>query len=107
MGSSVRLVPSHWTAAEAACFGYGYDTVHYCLVECAEVQKGQVMLVQGATGGVGIPAVRMAKLLGATVIAATRSQNKVDFLKSIGADHVVCIADEEGKPRRFRDDVKR
>lgn len=90
-----------------ACFGYGYGTAHYCLVECADLQRGEVILVQGATGGVGIPAVQMAKLLGATVIAATRSAGKTDFLRSIGADHVVCVADEAGEPRLFSEDVKR
>jgi len=49
----------------------------------------------------------MAKMLGATVIAATRSADKVSFLKDIGADHVIVIADEVGCLRRFRDDVKK
>eukprot|EP00747_Dinoflagellata_sp_TGD_P179503 gnl/TRDRNA2_/TRDRNA2_30396_c0_seq1.p1 gnl/TRDRNA2_/TRDRNA2_30396_c0~~gnl/TRDRNA2_/TRDRNA2_30396_c0_seq1.p1 ORF type:complete len:420 (+),score=65.27 gnl/TRDRNA2_/TRDRNA2_30396_c0_seq1:46-1260(+) len=104
--TAIRKVPAHWTFAQAACFGYGYDTVHYCLVECAELQKGQTILIHGATGGVGIPAVRMAKVLGATVIAATRSNDKAEFLKGLGADHVVCIADEKGELRRFREDLK-
>lgn len=102
----LRPVPSHWTAGEAAAFGYGYDTVHYCLVEAGELQPGQSILIQGASGGVGIPAVRMAKLLGATVIAATRSASKVGFLKELGADHVLVIADERGQVRRFREEVK-
>lgn len=105
--STLREVPAHWTAAQAACLCYGYDTVHYCLVEVGQLQKGQTILVQGATGGVGIPAVRIAKLLGATVIAATRSPQKLEFLRSIGADHAICIADPDGQPRRFRDDVKK
>jgi len=99
-------VPPHWSADQAACFGYGYGTVHYCLVEVADLHAGQTILIQGATGGVGIPAVQMAKLLGATVIAATRSKEKSEFLKSLGADHVVCIVDDEGKSRRFSNDVK-
>jgi len=105
--ASLRPVPPHWSASEVASFGYGYDTVHYCLVECADLQPGQSILIQGASGGVGIPAVSMAKMMGATVIAATRSADKVDFLKGLGADHVVVIADEQGRSRRFRDDVKK
>eukprot|EP00928_Gymnodinium_smaydae_P056017 TRINITY_DN39463_c0_g1_i1.p1 TRINITY_DN39463_c0_g1~~TRINITY_DN39463_c0_g1_i1.p1 ORF type:complete len:411 (+),score=38.56 TRINITY_DN39463_c0_g1_i1:36-1235(+) len=104
--TGLQSVPSHWTPAEMACFGYGYGTVHYCLVECADLQRGQTILIHGATGGVGIPAVQMAKVLGAVVIAATRSNGKVDFLKKIGADHVIVIADEKGKLKRFREDVK-
>jgi NADPH:quinone reductase len=71
----------------------GYDTAYHCLVTCGQVAKGEWILVHGATGGVGIPAVRMAKLLGATVVATTRSAGKVDFLKKIGADHVVVVED--------------
>lgn len=105
--TSLQEVPPHWTFEQAACFGYGYGTVHYCLVEVATLQPGQTILVQGATGGVGIPAVQMAKLLGAVVIAATRSADKVDFLKSLGADHVIRVADDVGTPCRFSGDVKK
>jgi len=103
---AVRKVPASWSFEEAACFAYGYDTAHYVLVESGKLQPRETILVQGATGGVGIPAVKMAKMLGATVIAATRSKDKVDFLKSIGADHVVHIGDGAGGVRRFSADVK-
>merc|ERR1719229_853455 len=76
--ASLQKCPPHWSFGQAACFGYGYGTTHYCLVEIADLQKGQTILVQGATGGVGIPAVQMAKLLGAPVIAATRSASKIE-----------------------------
>lgn len=105
--SAVRRVPQRWSMAESACYMYAYGTAHYCIVECANLQAGETILVQGATGGVGWPAVRLAKMLGATVIAATRNPAKVDFLKKLGADHVVQVADADGKPRRFRDDVKK
>eukprot|EP00419_Tripos_fusus_P012991 CAMPEP_0172668814 /NCGR_PEP_ID=MMETSP1074-20121228/9291_1 /TAXON_ID=2916 /ORGANISM="Ceratium fusus, Strain PA161109" /LENGTH=393 /DNA_ID=CAMNT_0013485503 /DNA_START=68 /DNA_END=1245 /DNA_ORIENTATION=- len=105
--SELRRVPPHWSASEMASLGYGMDTVHYCLVERAGLCAGEHILIHGASGGVGIPAVRVAKLLGATVIAATRKSIKRDFLLSLGADHVVCIADEDtGQLRPFRDDVK-
>lgn len=104
---AIRKVPPHWSASEMASLGYGMDTVHYCLVECAGLRGGENILIHGASGGVGIPAVRVAKLLGATVIATTRNAAKRDFLLSLGADHVVCIADEStGRLRPFRDDVK-
>lgn len=104
--SAARPVPEHWSMEQSACFAYGYDTVHYCLVECGKLQKGESILIHGAGGGVGIPAVRMAKMMGATVIATSRSASKVEFLKSIGADHVVVITDDKGAMRKFRSDVK-
>uniref|UniRef100_A0A7S1LSL1 Enoyl reductase (ER) domain-containing protein n=1 Tax=Alexandrium catenella TaxID=2925 RepID=A0A7S1LSL1_ALECA len=104
--TAVRRVPESWSFEEAACFSYGYDTVHYVLVESGKIRAGETVLIHGASGGVGIPAVKMAKMLGATVIAATRSADKLDFLKSIGADHAVHIGDGAGGVRRFSSDVK-
>eukprot|EP00656_Telonema_subtile_P055773 TRINITY_DN8732_c0_g1_i1.p1 TRINITY_DN8732_c0_g1~~TRINITY_DN8732_c0_g1_i1.p1 ORF type:complete len:287 (-),score=64.90 TRINITY_DN8732_c0_g1_i1:135-995(-) len=105
--SAVRAVPEDWSFEQASCFAYGYDTAHYVLVECAKLSPGQTILVHGATGGVGIPAVRIAKALGATVIATSRSASKLDFLKhELGADHALCIGNEDGSIKRFRDQVK-
>jgi len=105
--TAVRSVPDHWSFEQAACFAYGYDTAYHILVECGKVQPGDTVLIHGATGGVGIPAVHVAKMLGATVIATTRSDKKIDFLRSLGVDHTVVIGDEDGGVRKFRDDVKR
>jgi len=106
VSACIPYVPKNWSMAEASCFAYGYYTAHYCLVECGKVLKGETILINGATGGVGIPAVRICKLVGATVIATTRSYKKVDFLKSIGVDHVVLVSDSDGKPRSFKKEVK-
>mmetsp|Transcript_33204 Transcript_33204/g.105127 ORF Transcript_33204/g.105127 Transcript_33204/m.105127 type:complete len:394 (+) Transcript_33204:69-1250(+) len=104
--TAVRKVPASWSFEEAACFAYGYDTAHYVLVESGRLKAGETILVMGASGGVGIPAVKMAKMLGATVIATTRSADKLDFLRSIGADHVVHIGEGKGGVRRFSNEVK-
>lgn len=87
--TAVRFVPPSWSFEEAACFAYGYDTAYHCLVECGKVQAGETILILGATGGVGIPAVNIALLLGLTVIATTRSAEKAAFLRSLGVHHVV------------------
>jgi len=105
--TAVRSVPESWSVDEAACFSYGYDTAHYILVEAGRLQPGETILIQGAAGGVGIPAVKMAKMMGATVIAASRSTDKMEFLKSIGADHVLIIGDGGGGIRSFSADVKK
>lgn len=103
----IRHVPEHWTMAEAACFAYGYYTAHYVLVEIGKLQKGETILINGASGGVGIPAVYLAKAIGARVIATTRSTAKVAFLHSLGVDETIVISDADGAIRRFREDVKK
>ena len=100
--SCVRRVPAAWSYAECACFAYGYDTAYHCLREIGKIQPGETVLVQGATGGVGIPAVQMARALGATVIAVTRSATKVEFLKTLGAHHVVVLPEKGGFAKQVK-----
>ncbi|MBI4208327.1 MAG: alcohol dehydrogenase catalytic domain-containing protein [Deltaproteobacteria bacterium] len=63
------------------------------LRERAHVQKGETVLITGASGGVGSAAVQVAKLLGCRVIAVTTSELKIPFLKQLGTDEVVVSAD--------------
>src|SRR5262249_4285677 len=72
------------------------------LVERGRLQAGEVLLVHGAGGGVGLAAVEMGKLLGATVIAAASSEEKLAIAKARGADHLLLYTREP-----FRDAVKR
>lgn len=62
--------------------------------DVGKVRLGETVLVTGATGGVGLPAVELAKMAGATVVALTRSAEKAQALLGIGADHAIVI--EEG-----------
>jgi NADPH2:quinone reductase len=66
------------------------------------LQPGEALLVHGAGGGVGLAAVEIGKLLGATVIAAASSEEKLEVAKARGADHLVLYSREP-----FRDAVKR
>ncbi len=85
-----------------------YETAYYCLVTNAELQAGETVLIHGASGATGMAAVHIAKLLGATVIATGRSDEKLAQVKAQGADHVINTAatNPEEKVRRFRGDVK-
>ncbi|PWA88290.1 quinone oxidoreductase [Artemisia annua] len=76
----------------AAAISLGYGTSHQALVHRANLKSGQVLLVLGAAGGVGLSAVQIGKILGATVIAVARGPEKVEFLKSMGTDHVVDLS---------------
>ena len=95
-------MPSTFDYAEAATFLAGHGTAYHALVDRGQLRPGEVLLVHGAGGGVGLAAVEMGKMLGATVIAAASSEEKLDAARAKGADHVVLYAREP-----FRDAVKR
>ena len=95
-------LPSNFDYAEGATFLAAHGTAHHALVDRGQVQPGEVLLVHGAGGGVGLAAVEIGKLLGATVIAAASSEEKLGVAKGRGADHLVLYAREP-----FRDAVKR
>lgn len=66
-----------------------YETAWHCLVHRGALQAGETVLILGASGSVGLAAVHLAKRLGATVIAAGRSEPKLAAVQAEGADHVV------------------
>lgn len=75
--------------AEGAAMGLVYLTAHFALVERARLCAGETVLVNGAAGGVGLAAVQIAKALGARVLAAVSSEEKAQFVRANGADHVI------------------
>ena len=87
--SSYRPIPGNADYATAASFTTAYLTAYVSLVRRGELAKGETLLVHGAAGGVGLAAVDLGKLLGATVIATASSEEKRAFLKNYGADHVL------------------
>lgn len=95
-------MPSTFDYAEAATFLAGHGTAYHALIDRGRVEAGEVLLVHGAGGGVGLAAVEMGKMLGATVIACASSEEKLEIAKARGADHLVLYPREP-----FRDAVKR
>ena len=87
--SSYRPIPGNADYATASAFTTAYLTAYVSLVRRGELAKGETLLVHGAAGGVGLAAVDLGKLLGATVIATASSEEKRAFLQSYGADHVL------------------
>jgi len=87
--SSYRPIPGGADYATAASFTTAYLTAYVSLVRRGEMQKGETLLVHGAAGGVGLAAVDLGRLLGATVIATASTDDKRAFLKDYGADHVL------------------
>lgn len=86
------VLPDGMSFEEGACFGLVYQTAHFALVTRANVQAGEIVLVTGATGGVGLAAVQVAKALGATVVAAVSTAEKGEVARRSGADHVLDVS---------------
>jgi NADPH:quinone reductase len=87
--SSYRPIPASVDYATAASFTTAYLTAYVSLLRRGELARGETLLVHGAAGGVGLAAVDLGKVLGATVIATASSDEKRAFLKDYGADHVL------------------
>src|SRR3954463_12284978 len=100
--SQLTPLPSSFDYAEGATFLAAHGTAYHALIDRGQVRPGEVLLVHGAGGGVGLAAVEMGKMLGATVIAAASSEEKLAVAKARGADHLVLYPREP-----FRDAVKR
>lgn len=84
-----HVMPDSMTYAEGAAMGLTYLTAHFALVERGLYRSGEVVLVNGAAGGVGYGAVQIAKALGATVVASVSSEEKAELARRNGADHIV------------------
>lgn len=84
---------------QAAGIGMTYMTSHHALKQRAKLQPGETILVLGAAGGVGITAVELAKQMGATVIAAASTAEKLELCKKMGADHLINYSEESLKDR--------
>ena len=81
--------------AVAAGFPMVYGTSYHALLDRGELKEGQTVLVLGAAGGVGLAAVEIAKAVGAKVIAAASSAEKLAICKEHGADEVINYVEED------------
>jgi NADPH:quinone reductase-like Zn-dependent oxidoreductase len=96
--------PQTMTYEEAAAVPVAAVTALQALRDCGRLQAGQLVLINGAAGGVGTFAVQIAKALGAEVTGVCSSRN-LDLVRSIGADHVVDYAREDFTKSGDRYDV--
>ena len=125
-GQRVMVLPAYGTYAEkvrvradlcfpmpermpfevGAAFGLVYQTAYLALVERAACKAGDTVLVLGATGGVGMATIQLAKALGAgRVIAATRGDEGVRFARRVGADVAIDVAGHNLR-EHLRDEVR-
>jgi len=97
--SQLVPMPDSMSYAEGAALTTIYGTSYHGLKDRAQLKAGETVLVLGAAGGVGIAAVQLAKAMGAKVIAAASSDEKLAFCRENGADETINYTTEDLKAR--------
>jgi NADPH2:quinone reductase len=92
-------IPDAMDFVSASAFLFTYGTSHYALKDRGQLQPGETLLVLGAAGGVGLAAVELGKVMGARVIAAASSDDKLAVCREHGADDVINYTNEDLKDR--------
>jgi NADPH2:quinone reductase len=82
-------VPPGWSDIEAASLPETFFTVWSNVFQRGRLQRGETLLVQGGTSGIGVTAIQLAKAMGATVIATAGSDAKCEACVALGADHAI------------------
>ncbi len=95
----VTPIPDSMDFVTAAAFPVAYGTAHFALEYRGNLKKGETLVVLGATGGVGIAAIEVGKLMGARVIAAAGGADKLAIAKQHGADEVIDYRAENLRDR--------
>ena len=88
-GNACFPKPSQMDYPVAASFMMAYGTSYHALKDRAKLMEGETLLVMGASGGVGLAAVELGKLMGAKVIAVASTQEKLELCKEYGADELI------------------
>ena len=83
------LIPSAMSLEEAAVFRNVYHTAYHALLQRGRLEAGDWVLIHGAAGGIGLPAIQIAKLYGANVIATASTEEKRAVCLEEGADHAI------------------
>ena len=97
--SQLRKLPPGLGHAEATGYGYAYGTGHYALKYRGDLKPGETLLVLGAAGNVGLAAVELGKVMGARVIAAASTAEKLALCRERGADETINYVEEDLKQR--------
>ena len=96
---TIVQIPDSMDFAQGATFRLSYTPAYLALKLRAQLQPGEVLLVTGASGGVGHAAVQLGKLLGARVIGSVGRPEKMDIVRSFGADEVINHSSEKLRER--------
>lgn len=90
---SVLQTPPELGDGEAVSLLVNYYTMYFALARRAKLESGESVLVMGSAGGIGTAAIQVAKAMGAKVIAVVHRVEALDFVRSLGADAVIPMAD--------------
>jgi len=96
---ALRKIPDNMDFKTAAGFAMVYTTSYHALKQRAKLQAGETLLVLGASGGVGTTAVELGKVMGARVIAAASSDEKLEFVGQFNPDATMNYSDGELKDK--------
>jgi NADPH2:quinone reductase len=86
---SLTTIPPGWTEPQAAAAPLVYLTAYQALTQFGELPPGQILLITGASGGVGVASIHLARAMGHTVVAMSRGDAKRDALMKLGANFVL------------------
>lgn len=105
----VTPIPDEMSYVTASAFLMAYGTSHHALKDRAHIQPGETLLVLGAAGGVGLAAVELGKAMGARVIAAASSEEKLQVCREHGADETILYSTgslDKDQQRALTDQIK-
>jgi NADPH2:quinone reductase len=97
--SRLLPIPTGMDFVSAAAFGLTYATSEHALCDRGDLKAGETLLVLGASGGVGIAAIEIGKVLGARVIACASTDDKLAVCREHGADDTINYATEDLRER--------
>ncbi|MEM6545101.1 MAG: NADPH:quinone oxidoreductase family protein, partial [Pseudomonadota bacterium] len=95
--NAVMPMPEGLDFSQAAGVAMTYFTSYHALKQRADLKKGETLLVLGAAGGVGSTAVELGKYMGARVIAAASSEEKLQLCRELGADETINYSEQDLK----------
>ena len=104
--SCVWKAPAGVNLAKCANLGRNFFPAYHSLKVLGDVQAGDLVLVDGASGGVGMAAVELAKAIGAQVIASVSIPEKREYPLAAGADRVLCYGRDRDSYRAFKKEVR-
>ena len=103
---SVWKAPDNVHLSKCSNIGRNFFAAYHSLKVIGEVGQGNLVLVDGASGGVGMAAIQLAKAMGAQVIAGVSTAEKQPYPKQAGADRVFCYGRDRDSFKAFKSDVK-